>query len=91
MERLTEFKISFVSKMPDVLEYGILYISLEYKVAMHKCPCGCGKEVITPFDSYKGWSIINNNGLITLEPSILNMIFECKSHYYIKNNKVVWL
>ncbi len=25
-----------------------LYISIPYVTAAHKCPCGCGEEIVTP-------------------------------------------
>ena len=39
----------FVEFIPEVLEDGILYISLTYCTAIHKCVCGCNNEVVTPF------------------------------------------
>ena len=38
----------FVEFIPDQIEEGILYISIEYCTAIHKCICGCGNEVVTP-------------------------------------------
>jgi hypothetical protein len=38
----------FVEFMPEVIEEGVLYISVEYCTSVHKCACGCGNEVVTP-------------------------------------------
>lgn len=38
----------FVEFIPADLEEGIVYISVEYATAAHKCACGCGSEVNTP-------------------------------------------
>lgn len=77
----------FVTNIPDQLEDGVLYISIEHCTAIHKCVCGCGNEVVTPF-SPTDWSLIFNGKTISLNPSIGNWTFECKSHYWIKNSKI---
>lgn len=75
--------------MPDIIEDGILYISLDYGTVIHKCPCGCGSEVNTPLTP-TGWKMIYNGEVISLKPSVGNWSFECKSHYWITNNMVEW-
>jgi hypothetical protein len=77
----------FVEFIPDVLEEGILYISIEYSTAIHKCVCGCGNEVVTPL-SPTDWKIIFDGKTVSLDPSIGNWNFKCKSHYWIIKNKV---
>ena len=77
----------FVEFIPDTIEEGILYISIEYCTAIHKCICGCGNEVVTPF-SPTDWELRFNGKAVSLSPSIGNWSFECRSHYWIKNNKV---
>jgi Family of unknown function (DUF6527) len=39
----------FVDHIPDVLDPGVLYVSMKYATAAHRCCCGCGLEVVTPF------------------------------------------
>jgi hypothetical protein len=77
----------FVELVPDVLEEGVLYISIEYCSAIHKCVCGCGNEVVTPL-SPNDWKLTFDGKSVSLSPSIGNWNFECKSHYWIINNKV---
>lgn len=77
----------FVTNIPDQLEYGVLYISIEHCTAIHKCICGCGNEVVTPF-SPTGWNLTFNGKTISLNPSIGNWNFECKSHYWITKSKI---
>lgn len=79
----------FVDLIPDNLEDGILYISFQYCTAVHKCICGCGNEVVTPI-SPVDWQITFDGESISLTPSIGNWNFDCKSHYYISNNKVIY-
>lgn len=79
----------FVDFIPEKLEQEVLYISLTYNTAIHKCSCGCGEEVVTPI-SPTDWNIIYNGEAISLYPSIGNWSFACQSHYWIRENKVIW-
>lgn len=77
----------FVEFIPEKIEEGFLYISIEYCTAIHKCICGCGNEVVTPF-SPTDWKLTYNGKTVSLYPSIGNWNFDCQSHYWIKNNKI---
>lgn len=79
----------FVEFIPDYLEDGCLYISEQYSTAIHKCCCGCGEEVVTPF-SPVDWRFVKGVGGVSLYPSIGNWSYHCKSHYFIRNNRVLW-
>ncbi|MHC4183668.1 MAG: DUF6527 family protein [Planctomycetota bacterium] len=79
----------FVELIPDHLENGIIYISLMYGTAIHKCFCGCENEVVTPL-SPTDWILIFDGKSISLHPSIGNWSLACRSHYWIENNKVEW-
>ena len=79
----------FIEFVPTELENDVLYISIDYCTAIHKCCCGCGKEVVTPI-SPTGWKITFDGESISLYPSIGNWSFPCQSHYWIKNDKIVW-
>lgn len=78
----------FVELIPDQLEDGVLYISIKYCTAIHKCCCGCQEEVVTPL-SPTDWQLIFDGKTVSLYPSIGNWSFKCKSHYWIRNNKVI--
>ena len=77
----------FIELVPPVLEEGVLYISVEYCSAIHKCVCGCGNKVVTPI-SPTDWELTFDGKSVSLHPSIGNWNFECKSHYWITKNKV---
>lgn len=79
----------FVDSVPDDLEEGVLYISMEYGTVLHKCCCGCGSEVNTPL-SPASWKLKYDGECISLSPSIGNWSFPCQSHYWIKKSKVIW-
>lgn len=80
-------KHEFVEFVPDILEEGVLYISVLHCSAIHKCVCGCGNEVVTPI-SPDDWQLSFNGRSVSLRPSIGNWNFDCKSHYWITNNEI---
>lgn len=79
----------FVEFIPENIEQGTLYISMQYATAMHKCACGCGNIVVTPF-SPTDWKLLFNGDSVSLSPSIGNWSFPCRSHYFIRNDQVDW-
>ena len=79
----------FVRFIPENLEEGTLYISLEYGTAIHRCACGCGEPTVTPLNS-NGWNLDIRANKVTLRPSIGNFQIACKSHYWITENKIIW-
>lgn len=89
MKRVSRLNHKFVEFVPDVLEDAILYISIPYATASHKCCCGCGHEVVTPL-SPTDWSLMFDGVSVSLEPSIGNWSFKCQSHYWITNGAIEW-
>jgi hypothetical protein len=79
----------FVEFIPDELKELTLYISITYCTAVHKCCCGCGREVVTPL-SPTAWQLIFDGKTVSLYPSIGSWNLPCQSHYFITKNKVVW-
>jgi len=87
--RRTTIIPEFVESAPQDLQDGVIYISDRFRTALHKCCCGCGREVVTPLNPV-GWSYYREGRSITLKPSIGNWSFPCMSHYLIIKNEVVW-
>ncbi len=80
----------FVEFIPEKLEDGKIYISKTYLTASHSCCCGCGHRVVTPLrPTAKGWGLTDDDGLVTLYPSIGNWSFPCRSHYWIRRNQII--
>ncbi len=79
----------FVEFIPRELEPNTIYVSITYATAIHNCGCGCGNRVVTPL-SPADWTLIFDGRTISLEPSIGNWSFPCRSHYWITKNRVVW-
>ncbi|WP_407657660.1 DUF6527 family protein [Lacibacter sediminis] len=63
---------------------------MEFGTAIHRCVCGCGSRVVTPI-SPTGWQLTYDGESITLDPSIGNWSFECKSHYWIRKSVVEYV
>lgn len=89
MKRGRILKHKFVEYIPDHLEENTIYISVTFATVVHKCCCGCGNEVVTPL-SPTDWKLIFDGRSISLDPSIGNWNFACKSHYWIESNRVKW-
>jgi len=89
MTRTTILRPEFVKAIPDTLNDGTLYVSIEYATVAHKCCCGCGLEVVTPL-SPTDWKFTYDGVSISLFPSIGNWNFKCQSHYWIDASRVVW-
>ncbi len=89
MARLKQLNYSFVKSVPDRLEEGIVYVSMEYASAVHLCCCGCRSEIVTPL-SPRDWKLTFDGESVSLHPSIGNWSFPCRSHYWIKSNRVRW-
>jgi hypothetical protein len=82
-------KHQFVTSVPEKPEEGILYVSLPYRTAIHKCCCGCGHEVVTPF-SPTDWKLTFDGVSVSLYPSIGNWSLPCRSHYFIERGRAEW-
>jgi hypothetical protein len=79
----------FVEHFPEELKQGVIYVSIPYATVAHKCCCGCGHEVVTPL-SPTDWELSFDGKTVSLDPSIGNWSFPCKSHYWIIRNTVRW-
>lgn len=87
--RINQLKMQFIEYIPDNLQNGTLYISMEYATASHNCACGCGKEVVTPFTP-TDWKLAYDGESVSLSPSIGNWSYPCRAHYFIQHNRIVW-
>ena len=99
--RIDEIKPVLVMELPksvNDMKHGILYLKHnedDTYESFHLCPCGCGEPVYLQYGG-KGWNItlsINGRGLksVTISPSVGCFDFPCKSHYFIRENKIIWV
>jgi hypothetical protein len=79
----------FVKSVPEALDEGTVYVSVEHATVIHKCCCGCGEEIVTPL-SPTDWQLTYDGQSVSLYPSIGNWSNACQSHYWIKRNHVHW-
>jgi hypothetical protein len=84
-----QLKHEFVEYMPETLEEATLYVSLRFATVIHLCCCGCSTKTVTPL-SPTDWKLLFDGETVSLEPSIGNQRFPCKSHYWIRESKAVW-
>ena len=78
----------FVEHIPDDLQPGLLYVSLEYGSVAHSCCCGCGEEIFTPLTP-TDWKIVFDGETISLTPSVGNWNLPCRSHYVIRQGRAI--
>ena len=79
----------FVEYIPSELADGVLYISIAYRTAVHRCACGCGNKVVTPITP-ADWQLFFDGDTVSLTPSIGNWGFPCRSHYWIDAGRIRW-
>ena len=89
MSRRQVIRHEFVEFVPEELADGMLYVSIPYSTAVHKCCCGCGSKVVTPF-SPTDWELSFNGKSVSLAPSIGSWSLKCRSHYWITHDQVEW-
>ncbi len=79
----------YVEQLPDQMEEGVLYICDEFDLTAHKCCCGCGEDVYNKISPAK-WRLTKmSDGSVSLNPSVGNWKYACKSHYWISKNRVI--
>lgn len=88
MMKHTRLSHRFVQYVPETLEPGVLYISLDYGTVAHSCCCGCGEEVVTPLTPTDWWIIFDGES-VSLRPSVGSWTLPCRSHYVITRGHVV--
>jgi hypothetical protein len=57
------------------------------------CPCGCGERAnakigVTGPDS---WTLSTTQGRVSLSPSFSMSSARCRSHFFIRENRVIWV
>jgi hypothetical protein len=89
MPKLHRVVHRFVDRVPSPLEDGVVYVSISFGTVIHKCCCGCGDKVVTPLTPVD-WAVVFDGQTISMYPSIGRHDAPCRSHYWIKNNRVIW-
>jgi hypothetical protein len=79
----------FVEFIPSERAERTLYVSIPYATAVHSCFCGCRTKVVTPI-APTAWQITFDGDTVSLYPSVGSWQLPCRSHYWIKRNRVIW-
>lgn len=82
------YRIQAVDRIPSELADEVIYVSEEYEIAALKCACGCGHSVTLLLGD--GHQVVDRDGAADVSPSIGVWDAPCRSHFLIKNGKVVW-
>ncbi|MEO9504908.1 MAG: DUF6527 family protein [Maribacter dokdonensis] len=95
-EKQKRFKWEIVSELPEKPDEYILYIEGNFKeedfwYASLKCPCDCGDIIMLNLmtDTKPSWNVNIENKNPSVYPSIWRTK-NCKSHFWIKDGKLVW-
>jgi hypothetical protein len=92
MAKITEVTYSFVDSAPEQLEPGKIYISTKYRAIVHLCLCGCNEKVLLKLDPDPDyWSFTFDGRTISIHDSVGNVGLPCRSHYFVRRNRVDWL
>lgn len=86
---MATFVLQRVHYMPTEIAPGVLYVSEEFRIALHLCACGCGAKIKTPLGPTE-WSIVETDQGPSVWPSIGNWQQACQSHYVISHGEVKW-
>ena len=78
----------YVESFPKALEEGVLYVSRQFNSACHRCCCGCGTKIVTPLRPTE-YRLTDVGGKVSLYPSVGNWSHACRSHYVIRNGRVI--
>ena len=90
-----KFSHKVVTDVPEKLKQRTIYLieneGCVWQVVM-LCPCGCDvKLFINLIEEQKPyWRYSINNKNISLHPSIHRKV-ECRSHFFIRNGKILWV
>lgn len=87
--RIARIEPRFVEMVPEALEPGLLYVSLEHGTMVHLCACGCGSEVVLPLTPVD-WRLTYDGEDVSLSPSVGSWSLPCRSHYVIAGGNVRW-
>ena len=84
----------FVEVMPsfDAIKDGQLWISHKHRTVNLRCPCGCGELTVLSLHPSR-WHVYFDGKSVSLKGPTRGSIWTtsaCGSHYFIRNNEVVW-
>lgn len=84
----------FVEVLPpfDSIKDGDLWISHKHRTVNLRCPCGCGELTVLSLHPSR-WHVYFDGKSVSLKGPTGGSVWAssgCGSHYFIRNNTVVW-
>lgn len=95
-DMIDSYTLHIVDDIQDFYEYGAMYLigsENNFWCCAFHCPCGCGEllELLLVDGGVPCWSAkLIDDSHVDLSPSIWKTN-GCKSHFFVKNNMVVWV
>ena len=90
--RLKAITPKFVELIPtegEDLILGTVYISMKHGMVVYRCPCRCGGLSEFMLDPIRFRMEYDGNN-VTFYPSIGIPYLQCRSHYWIRDNRIQW-
>jgi hypothetical protein len=93
LSRTEALAFKLVDRIParEAMMEGILYYSENSRVGIHLCACGCGTELVTPNTDGRQIAVEVKTGLATILSPIKNRESPCRSYYWIREGRVLWV
>ena len=89
----THFRVKILDDIPDKIKEHSIYVigKGDPWLLIFLCPCGCGEELRLNMmeEEQPCWTLKNEGKRFDLFPSV-NRVKGCRSHFWIKQGKVVW-
>lgn len=85
----------FVEVLPETsaIKAGELWITHKHRTVNLRCPCGCNELTVLSLHPSR-WHVHFNGKSVSLDGPTGGSVWAnsgCGSHYYIRNNEVIWL
>ena len=89
LKAITPKFVEFIPTEGKDLIPGIVYINMKHGMVVYRCLCGCGGLSEFMLDPIR-FRMEYDGSNVTFYPSIGISYLECRSHYWIRNNRIEW-
>ena len=89
LKAITPVFVEYIPTEGKDLILGIVFISMKHNMVVYRCPCGCGGLSEFMLDPIR-FRMEYDGSSVTFYPSIGISYLECRSHYWIRNNRIEW-
>ena len=89
LKAVTPKFVEFIPTEGKDLVPGIVYISMKHGTVVYRCPCGCGGLSEFMLDPIR-FRLEYDGTNVSFYPSIGIPYLECRSHYWIRDNRIEW-